>query len=114
MRNSHEVGRLFVDSGLTIDEGVAAFSGLYPFWGRLSSASWPIIRFRSLTRTDESLDLWAVEAFGGRPVNRLRRASLSDFTFVKHGRRFDRVALNGERFWVPRADRGVTEGWARR
>jgi hypothetical protein len=111
VRSSREVGRIFSDAGVTIDEGVAAFTGMYPLWGRLSSASWPFIRFRALTRIGASVDLWAVQAFGGRPLYRLRRASPSDFAFLKRGRRFDRVALNGEKLLVPSADRIVTEGW---
>jgi hypothetical protein len=112
VRSSDDVRALFRDGGLQVDAAVAAFSGMYPIGGGYSNIDMPFTRCRAIAQIDRELGVWATKRFGARPVYRLGVWPLERFTIVRLGERFDRVALEDQRFWVHRRHRDVIEGWA--
>ena len=112
MRNSEDMLRLFLESGQQVDEAVAAFGGTYPFGGGYSSLDFPFSRPRALARIDGTLEVWTAQRFGGRPVVRIAEAPIEEFTILREGGRYERVALAGKRFWVHHRHRAVIEKWA--
>jgi hypothetical protein len=112
VRSSDDVRALFRDSGVHVEEAVAAFSGTYPIGGGYSNIDMLFTRCRAIAQIEGELGVWAAKRFGGRPVYRLCGGPVERFEIVRLGDRYDRVRLGDQRFWMHRRHRKVVEGCA--
>lgn len=87
-----------------------AWTGLYPhFFGFWGLGHHIFTRTRCLALVDQRVELWSV--WPPFPKKMVASSPLSEVTYLRGGRRYDRVQLGAHRVWTRAADREHLLEW---
>lgn len=102
----------FARVGVTAEEAIPAFTGMYPLFGGLGNWELVFTRWRLVARAGEDLQIWT-SLTGPTPGKLLTTIGRGNVRIHPSRRRYLRVHVGGTAMWVHRRHRPTLDAWSR-
>lgn len=108
---TQQLRRRFSEAGVTVDDAVPVFTGLYPRFAGYGNVELVFTRSRILALIENNVQIWRA-ATGPMPTTLIATYPLADLTFpLSERRRYDLVRVSDRQLWIHRRYRERTHAW---